>query len=84
MALTIAAAAMWMTPFSGPSQRSWLSPVSRRENAAEVGRARSSTGRPTTSGASARMAATCDVVAASDGEGEAVALAARRWCGATT
>ena len=27
---------MWMTPFSGPSQRSWLSPVRRREKRTEV------------------------------------------------
>ena len=28
-ALTTAAVARWMTPFSGPSHRSWLSPVNR-------------------------------------------------------
>ena len=35
-ALTTAAVARWMTPFSGPIQRSWLSPVTAPE-AAEVG-----------------------------------------------
>ena len=28
---------MWMTPFSGPSQRSCESPASSRQNAAEIG-----------------------------------------------
>ena len=37
IALTMAAIAMWMTPFSGPSQRSCESPASDRQNAAEVG-----------------------------------------------
>ena len=35
-ALTIAAVARWMTPFSGPSQRNCSSPASDRQNAAEV------------------------------------------------
>ena len=75
-ALTTAAAAMWMTPFSGPSQRSWLSPVSSRRERRRGRRGRSSTGSPTTSGASAWMPATCDVVAAPDGEGQPVPLLA--------
>jgi hypothetical protein len=33
-ALTIAAMEMWITPFSGPSQRSCESPASDRQNAA--------------------------------------------------
>ena len=32
-ALTTAAVARWMAPFSGPIQRSWLSPVTWRQNA---------------------------------------------------
>ena len=35
-ALTSAAVARWITPFSGPSQRSWLSLVSRRHEAGHV------------------------------------------------
>ena len=31
-AFTTAAVARWMTPFSGPIQRSWLSPTSARQN----------------------------------------------------
>jgi len=34
MALMRAPAARWITPFSGPSQRNWLSPVNCRANAA--------------------------------------------------
>jgi hypothetical protein len=48
---------MWITPFSGPSQRSWLSRVSRAENAPRSPNT-SATGRPITSGASERTAAT--------------------------
>ena len=31
-AFTTAAVARWMAPFSGPIQRSWLSPVTVRQN----------------------------------------------------
>ena len=82
-ALTTAPIAMCMTPFSGPSQRSWVSPISAREKPPEVGQRRRPS-RPTTYGASASIAATCDLVAAADGEGEAVALvpvAPRRCAG---
>jgi hypothetical protein len=48
---------MWITPFSGPSHRSWLSLVSRAENLPRSARI-SATGNPTTSGASERTAAT--------------------------
>ncbi len=56
-ALTIAAIEMWMTPFSGPSHRSWLSDDSSRQNAAGCAMMSSSV-RPTTSGRKARIAAT--------------------------
>ena len=57
-ALTTAAVARWMTPFSGPIQRSWLSPTSVAPEARR-GRANSSSvERPTTSGRSASTAAT--------------------------
>jgi hypothetical protein len=48
---------MWTTPFSGPSQRSWLSVASERQKAA-MSPQTSSSSRPTTSGASASIAAT--------------------------
>ena len=34
--MTTAAVARWMTPFSGPIQRSWLSPTSSRQKAPDV------------------------------------------------
>ncbi len=56
-ALTTAAVAMWMTPFSGPSHRSWLSPVSRFQNSPGAA-ANSATVHPTTSGRRASTPAT--------------------------
>ena len=56
-ALTTAAVARWMTPFSGPIQRSWLSPTSSRQKV-PMSANRSSVERPTTSGRSASTAAT--------------------------
>ena len=56
-ALTTAAVARWITPFSGPIQRSWLSPTSVRQNAPMSAKS-SSVRRPTTSGRSASTAAT--------------------------
>jgi hypothetical protein len=54
--LTIAPVAMWMTPFSGPSQRSCTSAESERQNA--TGSAwMSAIDRPTTWWARARTAA---------------------------
>jgi hypothetical protein len=44
-----------MTPFSGPSQRSWLSPTSRRQKRAGAAISASRL-LPTSSGASARTA----------------------------
>ena len=35
-AFTTAAVARWITPFSGPIQRSWLSPTRSRQNASHV------------------------------------------------
>ena len=55
--MTTAAVARWMTPFSGPIQRSWLSPTSDRQNAPMSAKS-SSLERPTTSGRSASTAAT--------------------------
>ena len=46
-----------MAPFSGPIQRSWLSPTIARQNAPRS-RSVASTSRPTTSGRSASTAAT--------------------------
>ncbi len=56
-ALTIAAVARWIAPFSGPIQRNWLSPTMCRQKAPMSAVNRSSV-RPRTSGASARIAAT--------------------------
>ena len=56
-AFTIAAAARCMTPFSGPSQRSWSSETSERQKL-RMFAVMSSSVRPTTSGSSARAAAT--------------------------
>ena len=56
MALTTAAVARWTTPFSGPTHRSWLSPVTRRQNAPGSA-AKPSSVCPTTSGRRARMPA---------------------------
>ncbi len=56
-ALTMAAVARWMTPFSGPSQRSCDSPVRSRQNAA-MSPVSDSSVRPTTMGSSAWTAAT--------------------------
>ena len=56
-ALTTAAVARWMTPFSGPSQRSCLSETSERQKP-RMSAVMPSSVRPTTSGSSARTAAT--------------------------
>ena len=56
-ALTTAPIAMCMTPFSGPSQRSWLSPIRAALNPPRSP-ATSLTLRPTTCDRSAAMAAT--------------------------
>ena len=48
---------MWITPFSGPSHRSWDSEASDRQNAAGSAVISSSV-RPTTSGRNARIAST--------------------------
>ena len=55
--MTTAAVARWMTPLSGPTQRSWLSPVIIRQNA-PMSAVNDSSVLPTTSGRSASMAAT--------------------------
>ena len=55
-AFTIAAVAKWMTPFSGPSQRSWLSPASLRQKP-PMSPNTSSTSCCSTSGVRALMAA---------------------------
>ena len=57
MALTIAAWARWITPFSGPSQRSCVSLASLRQKPAWSAMMLSSA-VPTTKGSSARIAAT--------------------------
>ena len=56
-AFTTAAVARWITPFSGPIQRSWLSPTSVRQNWPMSANS-SSVRRPTTSGRNASTAAT--------------------------
>src|SRR5207302_562526 len=56
-AFTTAAVARCIAPFSGPIQRSWLSPVMSRQNA-PMSRAISSSVLPTMSGRSALAAAT--------------------------
>ena len=56
-ALTTAPTARCMTPFSGPSQRSWPSDTSERQKP-RMSPVIPSSVRPTTSGSSARMAAT--------------------------
>ena len=56
-ALTMAAVARWMTPFSGPTQRSWLSPTMCDQKAPRSA-VNDSRVRPTTSGARASIAAT--------------------------
>ena len=71
MALTTAAVARWTTPFSGPSQRSWLSEARLRQNA-RMSPVMPSSVRPTTNGSSARIAATHDLGAAAVREGQAV------------
>ena len=57
-AFTMAAVARWMTPLSGPSQRSWLSPVVMLRQNAPMSRVISSRVLPTTKGASELTAAT--------------------------
>ena len=75
-ALTTAAVARWMTPFSGPEPAQLRVGGEAAPEAAHVAR-RSPRGRgPTTSGSSARTAATTDLGAAADREGQAVALEA--------
>jgi hypothetical protein len=59
--LTIAAVAMCMAPFSGPSQRNWVS-LTRRRQKPPMSAHSSSTLAPTTIGASASMAAICTSV----------------------
>lgn len=56
-ALTTAPVARWIAPLSGPIQRSWLSPVTWRQNR-PMSDAIQSRSRPTTSGRSASIAAT--------------------------
>ncbi len=56
-ALTTAAVARWMTPFSGPIQRNWLSPTRSRQKPPRSASV-ASTDRPTTRGAIARTPAT--------------------------
>ena len=56
-ALTTAAVARWITPFSGPSQRSCVSDARLRQKP-RMSAVIASSDRPTTSGSSARMAAT--------------------------
>ena len=55
-ALTAAAVAKWTTPFSGPSQRNWLSPVIKSQNAA-MSSVNDSRVLPTSRSPSARAAA---------------------------
>ena len=55
-ALTTAAVARWITPFSGPIQRSWLSPTSVAPERAHVGEELVGRDGPTTSGRSASTA----------------------------
>ena len=55
-ALTMAAVAKWMTPFSGPSQRNCVSEVRLRQNP-RISALMDSRLRPTTIGSSARTAA---------------------------
>ena len=55
--LATAAVARWIAPFSGPIQRSWLSPVRRRQKP-PISAVIDSSVRPTTNGARARAAAT--------------------------
>ena len=57
-AFTTAPAAIWMAPFSGPSQRNWLSPTSSRAND-RVSATASSIETPRTSGSNALIAALC-------------------------
>ena len=69
---------MWIAPFSGPSQRNWLSPTIRRENA-RVSAIASSSDTPVDHRFHGPDGGRLDVVAAADGEDQAVAdLAARR------
>ncbi len=56
-ALTTAAVARWITPFSGPTQRSCESPVMARQNA-PMSAVNDSSVLPTTSGRRASIAAT--------------------------
>ncbi len=56
-AFTIAAVARWMAPFSGPIQRSWLSPVMWRQNPPRSS-STPATELPTISGFNASIAAT--------------------------
>src|SRR3954453_15420739 len=55
IALTTAAVARWMAPFSGPIQRNWLSRVTVRQNRPMSEHA-SSTGYPSTNGRNASTA----------------------------
>ena len=73
-ALTTAAVARWMTPFSGPIQRSWLSPTRSPPERAQVGVESPRPIGPTTSGASASTRGDDDLGAAPDRERQAVAL----------
>ncbi len=56
-AFTTAPAARWMTPFSGPSQRSWSSETSERQKL-RMSPVIPSSVRPATRGSRARIAAT--------------------------
>ena len=71
-ALSTAPQAMWITPFSGPSQRNCGSPVSSRPNGPRFADVVDIAAHQ--AAARALMAGSLDVVAATGGEGEAVAL----------
>ena len=72
---------MWTTPFSGPSQRSWLSPVRRREKAAVSART-SSRSEPDHQRRQRVDRRDLDLGTAAGGEREAVALEPVRRVGA--
>ena len=76
-AFTTAAVARCITPFSGPIQRSWLSPTSCRQNAPMSANS-SSVDRPSDERPERLDGRDDDLRPAADGEREAVALERRR------
>jgi hypothetical protein len=72
-ALTTAPVARCMAPLSGPIQRNWLSPVMCRQNLPGCFGMQSSSSAPPRDAVMRLDCSAADVVAAADGEGQAMA-----------